>query len=36
VELYAKGVNLTDKDYELAYGYNTMGRALFVGTNFTF
>jgi len=35
VELYAKGVNLTDKDYELAYGYNTMGRALFVGTNFT-
>jgi len=36
VELYARGINLTDKDYELAYGYNTMGRALFVGTNFTF
>ena len=36
VNLYAKGVNLTDKDYELAYGYNTMGRALFVGTDFRF
>ncbi len=36
VEFYAKGINLTDKDYELAYGYNTMGRALFLGTNFTF
>ncbi len=36
VNIYAKGVNLTDKDYELAYGYNTMGRALFVGTDFRF
>ncbi len=36
VNLYAKGVNLTDKKYELAYGYNTMGRALFVGTDFRF
>jgi len=36
INLYVKGVNLTDKKYELAYGYNTMGRALFVGTNFTF
>ena len=35
-ELYAKGVNLTDKDYELAYGYNTMGRALFVGAIYSF
>ncbi len=36
LELYAKGVNLTDKDYELAYGYNTMGRALFVGAIYSF
>lgn len=36
VKLYVKGVNLTDKDYELVYGYNTMGRALFAGTNFSF
>jgi len=36
LELYAKGVNLTDKNYELAYGYNTMGRALFVGATYTF
>jgi vitamin B12 transporter len=36
VEFYARGINLTDKDYELAYGYNTIGRALFVGTRFTF
>ncbi len=36
VKIYLKGYNLTDKKYELAYGYNTMGRALFVGTTFTF
>ncbi len=36
VNIYAKGVNLTDKDYELVYGYNTMGRALFIGTDFRF
>jgi len=36
LELYARGVNLTDKKYELAYGYNTMGRALFVGATYTF
>ncbi len=36
VEIYAKGINLTDKKYELVYGYNTMGRALFVGTDFRF
>jgi len=30
-KLYLKGVNLTNKKYELAYGYNTMGRAAFVG-----
>ncbi|WP_456455005.1 TonB-dependent receptor plug domain-containing protein [Thermovibrio sp.] len=35
-KVYLKGYNLTDKKYELAYGYNTMGRALFVGTTFTF
>ena len=36
VKLFAKGVNLTDKRYQLAYGYNAMGRALFVGSSFTF
>jgi len=36
VEVYAKGFNLTDEDYELAYGYNTMGRALFVGASYSF
>ncbi|WP_456435770.1 TonB-dependent receptor domain-containing protein, partial [Thermovibrio ammonificans] len=36
VKLYAKGVNLTDKKYYLAYGYNTMGRALFVGATVSF
>jgi len=36
VNFYLKGVNLTDKDYELAYGYNTMGRALFAGVNVSF
>jgi vitamin B12 transporter len=36
VNFYLKGVNLTDKDYELAYGYNTMGRAFFAGVNLTF
>ncbi len=36
VKLYAKGVNLTDKKYELAYGYNTMGRALFLGATVSF
>ena len=36
VKLYAKGVNLTDKKYELAYGYNTMGRALFLGATISF
>ena len=36
LELYAKGINLTDEDYQLAYGYNTMGRALFVGLNYAF
>ena len=36
VNFYLKGVNLTDKDYELAYGYNTMGRAFFAGVNVNF
>jgi vitamin B12 transporter len=36
LKLYLKGMNLTDKDYELAYGYNTMGRALFVGASYSF
>ncbi|RUM45665.1 MAG: hypothetical protein DSY35_00435 [Desulfurobacterium sp.] len=36
VDLYLKGINLTDKDYELAYGYNTMGRALFAGLEVSF
>ncbi len=36
VIFYLKGVNLTDKDYELAYGYNTMGRAFFAGVSLNF
>jgi vitamin B12 transporter len=36
VNFYLKGINLTDKDYELAYGYNTMGRALFAGVEVSF
>ncbi|ADY72767.1 TonB-dependent receptor plug [Desulfurobacterium thermolithotrophum DSM 11699] len=36
VNFYLKGINLTDKDYELAYGYNTMGRAFFAGVNLNF
>jgi len=36
IEVFAKGINLTDKDYQLAYGYNTMGRALFVGASYSF
>ncbi len=36
LSIYLKGVNLTDKDYELAYGYNTMERAVFTGINYTF
>ncbi len=36
LELFAKGLNLSDKDYELAYGYNTIGRALFVGATYSF
>ena len=27
--------NLTDEDYELVYGYNTAGRSIFIGVNFT-
>ena len=27
--------NLTDEDYELIYGYNTAGRSIFIGVNFT-
>ncbi|MCP4695537.1 MAG: TonB-dependent receptor [Gammaproteobacteria bacterium] len=33
--LQAKLENLFDKDYELASGFNTQGRALFVGIRFT-
>jgi len=33
-ELYLKLINLTDKKYELAQSYNTMGRSLFVGLRF--
>jgi len=36
IEVYAKGFNITNEDYELAYGYNTMGRSLFVGANYSF
>jgi vitamin B12 transporter len=36
VNFYLKGINLTDKNYELAYGYNTMGRALFAGVKVSF
>ena len=35
-KLYLKGVNLTDEKYELAYGYNTMGRSIFAGVDITF
>ncbi len=27
--------NLTDEDYELVYGYNTAGRSIYIGVNFT-
>ncbi len=36
VKLHIKGLNLTDKDYELAYGYNTLGRSLFAGVDVSF
>jgi len=36
VKVYLKGFNLNNKDYELAYGYNTMGRAIFTGINISF
>ncbi len=36
LSIYLRGINLSDKDYELAYGYNTMGRAVFTGINYTF
>ena len=36
IKVYARAFNLTDEDYELTYGYNTMGRALFVGASYSF
>jgi len=36
VKFHLKAVNLTNKKYELAYGYNTMGRAAFAGVDFSF
>ncbi len=36
IKFYIKGVNLTNKKYELAYGYNTMGRAAFAGIDISF
>ncbi|WP_457677626.1 TonB-dependent receptor domain-containing protein [Thermovibrio sp.] len=34
--LFAKAYNLTNKKYQLAYGYNTLGRSLFVGATYAF
>ncbi|NIA10798.1 MAG: TonB-dependent receptor [Nitrospiraceae bacterium] len=36
IKLYVKGINLSNKHYELAYGYNTMGRAVFFGLKLEF
>jgi vitamin B12 transporter len=36
VKFHIKGINLTNKKYELAYGYNTMGRAAFAGIDISF
>ncbi len=36
IKVYLKGINLTDENYELAYGYNTMGRSLFAGVKISF
>ncbi len=30
-DVFFKVLNLTDRDYQLAYGYNTLGRSYFVG-----